>query len=66
MNAQNIFRGIYPGEQVGPYVSQFLLKGNVDPRKPDGLGRDADEGYISYGARVIDSGSSPQRRGWTT
>jgi hypothetical protein len=51
---QNVFRGIYPGEQVGPYVSQFLLKGNVDPRKPDGLGRDANEGFISYGSRVID------------
>ncbi|HEU0076631.1 MAG TPA: hypothetical protein VFQ76_03215, partial [Longimicrobiaceae bacterium] len=51
---QNIFRGIFPGEQVGPYVSQFLWKGNVDPRKPDGLGRDANEGFISYGSRVID------------
>jgi hypothetical protein len=54
VSAQNVFRGIYPGEQVGPYVSQYLLKGNVDPRKPDGLGRDANEGFISYGARVID------------
>jgi hypothetical protein len=54
VTAGNVFRGIYPGEQVGPYVSQFLLKGNVDPRKPDGQGRDADEGYITYGAQVID------------
>lgn len=54
VTAQNLFRGIYPGEQVGPYVSQFLLKGNTDPRKPDGLGRDADEGFVSYGSRVID------------
>ena len=38
VSAQNLFRGIYPGEQVGPYVSQFLLKGNIDPRKPDGPG----------------------------
>jgi hypothetical protein len=52
--AQNVFRGIYPGEQTGPYVSQFLLKGNNDPRKPDGLGRDANEGYITYGSQVID------------
>ena len=49
VTAQNLFRGIYPGEQVGPYVSQFLLKGNVDPRKPDGQGRDAAEGFITYG-----------------
>ncbi|HEX2202870.1 MAG TPA: vanadium-dependent haloperoxidase [Longimicrobium sp.] len=54
VTAQNLFRGIYPGEQVGPYVSQFLLKGNVDPRKPDGQGRDADEGLITYGSQVID------------
>jgi hypothetical protein len=54
VTAQNVFRGIYPGEQVGPYVSQFLLKGNVDPRKPSGQGRDAADGFISYGARNID------------
>jgi membrane-associated phospholipid phosphatase len=50
VTVQNVFRGIYPGEQVGPYVSQFLLRGNVDPRK----GLTADDGFISYGARVID------------
>ena len=54
VTAQNLFRGIYPGEQVGPYVSQFLVKGNVDQRKPDGMGRDANEGFVSYGAQVID------------
>jgi hypothetical protein len=54
VTAQNVFRGIYPGEQVGPYVSQFLWKGNADPRKPDGQGRDADEGFITYGSQVID------------
>jgi hypothetical protein len=59
VTAQNLFRGIYPGEQVGPYVSQFLLKGNIDPRKPDGQGRDAPEGYVTYGSRVID------QRQWT-
>ena len=53
VTAQNVFRGIYPGEQVGPYVSQFLVKGNVDQRKPAGLGHDAADGYISYGSRVI-------------
>jgi hypothetical protein len=54
VTAQNLFRGIFPGEQVGPYVSQFLLKGNVDPRKADGQGRDAAEGYITFGSQVID------------
>jgi hypothetical protein len=54
VTAQNLFRGIYPGEQVGPYVSQYLLKGNNDPRKMSGAGRNANEGFISYGSRVID------------
>jgi hypothetical protein len=54
VTTQNVFRGIFPGEQVGPYVSQFLLKGNVDPRKPDGTGRDANEGYVTYGIQRID------------
>ncbi|HEX8363129.1 MAG TPA: vanadium-dependent haloperoxidase [Longimicrobium sp.] len=54
VTAQNLFRGIYPGEQVGPYVSQFLLKGNTDTRKPNGLGRDANEGFVSHGAQVND------------
>jgi len=63
VTSQNIFRGIYPGELVGPYVSQFLLKGNVDPRKPDGQGRDADEGYITYGAQVIDQRVLPPQVG---
>ncbi|HEX2210405.1 MAG TPA: hypothetical protein VHG93_22190 [Longimicrobium sp.] len=54
VTAQNLFRGIFPGEQVGPYVSQFLLRGNVDPRKPAGQGRDAVDGFISYGSRTID------------
>ncbi|HEX8904663.1 MAG TPA: vanadium-dependent haloperoxidase [Longimicrobiaceae bacterium] len=54
VTAQNVFRGIYPGEQIGPYVSQFLVKGNVDQRKPAGQGRNAADGYISYGSRNID------------
>ncbi|HEX6750700.1 MAG TPA: vanadium-dependent haloperoxidase [Longimicrobium sp.] len=54
VTAQNVFRGIYPGEQVGPYVSQYLLKGNVDPRKPSGQGLNAADGFISYGSRTID------------
>jgi hypothetical protein len=54
VNAQNVFRGIYPGEQVGPYVSQFMWKGNSDPRKAPGQGRNASDGYIAYGSQVID------------
>ena len=53
-NAQNIFRGNFDGEQRGPFVSQFLVRGNNDPRKMPGYGRLATEGYIAYGSRVID------------
>jgi hypothetical protein len=63
VTAQNVFRGVYPGEQVGPYVSQLLLKGNTDTRKPDGLGRDADEGYVSHGAQVNDQRIIPAAAG---
>ncbi|HEX8433024.1 MAG TPA: vanadium-dependent haloperoxidase [Longimicrobium sp.] len=51
---RNVFRGFFVGEEVGPYVSQFLLKGNSDPRKAVGQGRNASDGYIAYGSRVID------------
>jgi hypothetical protein len=54
VTGQNLFRGIYPGEQVGPYVSQFLVRGNVDPRRQPGQGRNAADGFISYGSRTID------------
>jgi hypothetical protein len=59
VTTQNVFRGIFPGEQVGPYVSQFLWKGNADPRKPAGQGANAKDGFVAYGARTID------QRQWT-
>jgi hypothetical protein len=54
VTTQNVFRGIFAGEQTGPYVSQFLVKGNADSRKPAGQGRHAADGFISYGSRTID------------
>ncbi|HEX8694040.1 MAG TPA: vanadium-dependent haloperoxidase [Longimicrobium sp.] len=54
VTAQTVFRGLEPGAQAGPYVSQFLWKGNSDPRKMPGGGRNATDGFIAYGARVID------------
>jgi hypothetical protein len=46
----NLFRGTTPGEQVGPYLSQFLLIGNTalggDVRLPK-------DGFIQYGALGI-------------
>ncbi len=54
VTTQTVFRGIYPGETVGPYVSQFLLKGTSDPRLPLGQGRGTADGLITYGALKID------------
>ncbi|HEX8433023.1 MAG TPA: vanadium-dependent haloperoxidase [Longimicrobium sp.] len=51
---QTVFRGVYPGETVGPYISQFLLKGTSDPRLPQGQGRCATDGLITYGDLKID------------
>lgn len=47
---QNIFRGTTRGDDVGPYISQFLLAGN------SGLGKfsGAEDGFIQYGAVRID------------
>ncbi len=55
MNGQNAFRGITPGDEIGPYISQFLLAGHGGIH-----GNDNDEertpksGLISYGALTID------------
>jgi hypothetical protein len=54
VTAQTVFRGIYPGETTGPYLSQFLLKGTSDPRLPVGKGRSTLDGLITYGDLKID------------
>lgn len=49
------FRGITPGDDIGPYISQFLLAGhpgiNGNDHEP---GRDRSSGLISYGAISVD------------
>ncbi len=49
-NSQNVFRGITPGDDIGPYISQFLLVGTP------GLGNyhDDKDGFIQYGSLKID------------
>ncbi|CDF34418.1 vanadium-dependent bromoperoxidase, vBPO [Chondrus crispus] len=49
-NPSNIFRGTLPGDDVGPYLSQFLLVGT----KGIGGAQDMADGFISYGAHRID------------
>lgn len=51
VDRQHIFRGIAPGDDIGPYVSQFLLVGN-DSRGGRFHGPAA--GQIEYGAIRID------------
>jgi len=56
---QSVFRGITPGDDVGPYISQFLLAGNsgINGTDNEPLGdatRTNQSGLISYGALNID------------
>ena len=46
----NIFRGNFKGDDVGPFISQLLLKGNKD----DVLDRKETDGYIKFGAGSYD------------
>ena len=50
LKRQNVFRGNFKGDDIGPFVSQFLLKGNKD----DVLGREEKDGYIKFGAGSYD------------
>lgn len=48
----NLFRGVTPGADVGPYLSQFLIKGSTHIGNSDDTGELA--GRIRYGAISID------------
>lgn len=50
---QELFRGVTPGERIGPYLSQFLLAGSRGINGNDTAHTHA-EGYIAYGANRID------------
>lgn len=53
LTRQTVFRGIAPGDAVGPYVSQFLLTGNTGVNGGDAHHAVTD-GRVSYGAQQID------------
>lgn len=53
LSRDTAFRGITPGDRVGPYLSQFMLMGNTGVNSKDPEHAPAD-GYISYGALRID------------
>ncbi|MEO0408649.1 MAG: vanadium-dependent haloperoxidase [Cyanobacteria bacterium P01_A01_bin.135] len=48
--AQTVFRGITPGDEVGPYISQFLLVGNTGLQDAQPI----EAGQIQYGSIRID------------
>lgn len=50
-STKTVFRGVTPGDDVGPYVSQFLLVGNpgIGNRPPS-----PQQGLIRYGALTVD------------
>lgn len=50
VSVQTVFRGITPGDDVGPYLSQFLLVGTVGL----GEGNHQSDGFIQYGAMRMD------------
>ncbi len=49
LTGQTAFRGVTPGDSIGPYISQFLLVGNTGVNGNDTINDKAD-GLISYGA----------------
>jgi hypothetical protein len=50
LSSKTLFRGINVGDNVGPYISQFMLRGNID--KP--LKRNEKHGYVKFGTTSID------------
>lgn len=57
LTRQTVFRGITPGDDIGPYLSQFLLAGdngiNNDKTKVPDKERKPEDGLIAYGAISI-------------
>ncbi|MCI5131170.1 MAG: bromoperoxidase [Candidatus Electrothrix sp. EH2] len=53
LDGQTVFRGITPGDDIGPYISQFLLVGNKGVN-PEDKAHDPKDGYIAYGSVRID------------
>jgi hypothetical protein len=56
LNLQTVFRGIAPGDDVGPYISQFMLMGNssLERKCTDPPVEKPEDGYIRYGALRAD------------
>ncbi|WP_036486206.1 vanadium-dependent haloperoxidase [Myxosarcina sp. GI1] len=53
---QTVFRGIIPGDRVGPYLSQFILVGNrgINTKDANPTIQEFSDGLIQYGSLRID------------
>jgi hypothetical protein len=59
LTVKTLFRGTNVGDNVGPYISQFMLRGNKD----EPIGRQEDDGYVKYGTTSIDQRHVVAKRG---
>jgi hypothetical protein len=50
LSRTTVFRGNFKGDNIGPFVSQFLLKGNKD----EVLGNEETDGFVKFGAAKYD------------
>lgn len=53
LNDQTFFRGVTPGDDVGPYISQFMLVGNPGINGNDTQNLKPADGRIAYGAVTV-------------
>jgi len=50
LSRTTVFRGNFKGDNIGPFVCQFLLKGNKD----EVLGNEETDGFVKFGAAKYD------------
>lgn len=58
LDKQTIFRGVTPGDEAGPYLSQFMLIGTPGPENRKA---NITEGLIDYGAIKVDQRVTPAK-----
>jgi hypothetical protein len=59
LNPSTLFRGFTDGDKIGPYISQFLLRGNVDPMQ----GYKEEDGFVKYGVCNMNQRIIPAKTG---
>lgn len=59
LSVKTLFRGTNIGDEVGPYISQFMYRGNRDEL----INRSERSGYVKYGTASIDQRIVPAKKG---